>query len=76
MVFGRAFGNELYAPLLTHDALEAGEPRVIESSARVTVTVTRAGDEARYLIGMVRLGHGPRAGRWALSGVVREGVDL
>ncbi len=75
-VFRRAFGNLLYAPLLSHDALSAGEPRFVDDSARVELVVSAGGEEVSYQVGLVRARSGTRAGRWTLSGVVREGVDL
>ena len=75
-VFERAFGNELYAPLLQHDELSAGPPAVIGDSARSQVVVRRKGEVAVYQVGMVLCRHGSRAGGWTLSGVFREGVDL
>jgi hypothetical protein len=75
-VFERAFGNELYAPLLQHDQLRAEPPTVIGDSARAQLEVRRGGELAVFQVGMVRSRHGDRAGGWTLSGVFREGVDL
>lgn len=76
-VFHRAFGNDLYAPLLSHADMRAAEPTIIDDSARVELRVTAgAGEEVVYQLGFVRGRHGTRAGLWTLSGVVREGVDL
>lgn len=72
-VFRRAFGNELYAPLLRHDELRAEAPVVIGNSARAEVIV-RAGDETVvYQVGLV---FNTTEGAWRLSGIFREGVDL
>lgn len=75
-VFRRAFGNTLYAPLLTHDGLEVGQPLVIGGSARAELTLTVGDQRVGFLLAMVQEARGDRAGRWTLSGVVREGVDL
>lgn len=71
-VFKRAFGNELYAPLLNAEELHAGEPMFIGSSARVTLTAHSGGERVNYDVGMAL----SPAGVWQLTGVVREGVDL
>lgn len=75
-VFQRAFGNDLYAPLLQHDRLTAEPPTIIGDSARAEVEVQRGDELALFQVGMVRSRHGERAGGWTLSGVFREGVDL
>lgn len=75
-VFHRAFSNELYAPLLRHDELRADPPTVIGNSARAQVTVRVGTETAVYQVGLVRTENGQHAGRWLLSGVFREGVDL
>jgi hypothetical protein len=75
-VFERAFGNELYAPLLGSQEISAGSPTVIGDSARAELTVRFAGEVVLYQLGMVRNRHGDQVGRWSLSGLFREGVDL
>ena len=75
-VFQRAFGNELYAPLMQAADVHAEQPMEIGDSARVELRVQEAGHGATYQLGMVRERSGPHAGRWRLSGVFREGVDL
>lgn len=75
-VFERAFGNELYAPLLAPQEISAGSPTVIGDSARSELLVRFAGETVVYQLGMVRNRHGDQAGRWSLSGLFREGVDL
>jgi len=75
-VFQRAFGNELYAPLLSSAGVRAARPQVIGDSARSELTLEQDGETVTYLLGMVRAKGGPQDGRWCVSGVVREGVDL
>jgi len=75
-VFERAFGNELYAPLLSSQPVQADPPLIIGDSARSELRVKHTGETAVYQLGMVRAKGGPQAGRWCVSGVFREGVDL
>lgn len=75
-VFQRAFGNELYAPLLSDHELVASAPTVIGDSARAEVRAFGTAGNAVYQVGMVRPVAGSRAGRWTLSGLFREGADL
>lgn len=75
-VFQRAFGNELYAPLLHARNMSAAEPAIIDSSARVELRTRQAGESVTYQLGMARERSGERAGRWCVSGLFREGVDL
>lgn len=75
-VFERAFGNELYAPLLESTERSTGVPTVIDDSARCELQVTYQGEVITYQLGMVRNRHGSQVGKWSLSGLFREGVDL
>ena len=76
-VFERAFGNDLYAPLLEHQTLLAAPPTVIGNSARSELVVTtRTGEVVTYQLGMVRTSPGTGPVEWRLSGLYREGVDL
>lgn len=75
-VFERAFGNELYAPLLGSQQIRAEPPVVIGNSARAELLVSFAGETVTYQLGMVRNLSGEQADRWSLSGLFREGVDL
>ena len=74
---GRALHNELYAPLLGHREVRTSEiERVGDSARQLWTVVGRAGESARYTVAVARQRHGERRGRWAVSGLVREGVDL
>ena len=75
-VFQRAFGNELYAPLLQSSEVHAEPPVEIGGSARAELHVLHAGHGATYQLGMTQERAGPHAGRGRLSGLFREGVDL
>lgn len=76
-VFRRAFSNELYAPL-ARSAQVAAEPfEIVDDTARTTLRVTdEDGRSASYVLAVAVARHGERAGRWLVSGLVREGVDL
>lgn len=76
-VFQRAFGNDLYAPLLTHQQLRVADLATIAGSARAEVVVEgSAGEVITYLVALKLSRHGASAGTWQLSGIAREGVDL
>ena len=75
-VFQRAFGNELYAPLMQGAEVHAEPPTQIGGSARAELRVQHAGHSATYQLGMVQERTGPHADRWRLSGLFREGVEL
>jgi len=75
-VFRRAFGNELYAPLMQAADVHAEQPIKIGGSARAELRVQDAGQGATYQLGMVQERSGSHSGKWRLSGVFREGVDL
>lgn len=76
-VFQRAFRNELYAPLLTHQQLSVVGLTTIGASARAEVVVIGTADEvATYLVALKLSRHGASAGNWQLSGIAREGIDL
>lgn len=76
-VFERAFSNELYAPLLAHQHLSVAGLETVGSSARAELVVTGTdGVVATYLVALKLSRHGASAGKWQLSGVARDGVDL
>lgn len=76
-VFKRAFSNDLYAPLLSHQRLKVTDVTTVAGAARAQVEVEgSAGEVATFVLALKLNRHGASAGRWQLSGVAREGVDL
>jgi len=72
----RAFANELYAPLVRCAGVEAAPWRLIDDTGRTVLRVrTPSGEAVAYVLAVARARHGEHAGRWRVSGLVREGVD-
>lgn len=75
-VFQRAFSNALYAPLITHGPASIVGMTTIGEAARAEVVIETDGEVVTYLVGLKLSRHGQSAGKWQLTGVARDGVDL
>jgi len=75
--FERAFRTTLYAPLVGHRMAATNDWDRLGNSARCHLSVVGAdGLEAGYTVALTRSAEGARGGRWLLSGIVRDGVEL